>query len=231
MILEDAVEVLKGKAFWKHSKEGGERLKDRLKSSAESSESRNKDKVNIICAAKSKVIETLKDLVETFVCKAVKNSEICKYWEAILKNIRFLNDLIAADRTGNWDAHLQAVQNLLPLFRESDSINYLKYASLYLEQMRRLPVDHPEIHVMFMSRHFVVPQINGSFNAVSPDMKLEQSIQRSQKSVHGIIGQTRKSKYVTEWEVAYHETLSIVFRTLTCSNIGSRESYLHHELV
>ena len=32
-ILEDAVETLRWKAFWKHSKEGGERLKDQLKSS------------------------------------------------------------------------------------------------------------------------------------------------------------------------------------------------------
>ena len=89
-------------------------------------------------------------------------------------------------------------------------VNYLRYASLYLEQMRRLSIDHPEIRVMFMSEQFVVQKINESFNAVSPDVKLEQSIQqRSQKSVHGIIGQTRKSKYVTEWEVAYHEILSI----------------------
>ena len=86
---------------------------------------------------------------------------------------------------------------------------------------------------MFMSAYFVVQQINESFNAISSDMKLEQSIQRSQKSVHGIIGQTRKSKYVTEWEVAYHKILSInnVFHTLTYSNLGSRGSYVHHELV
>ena len=64
--------------------------------------------------------------------------------------------------------------------------------------MRRLPIDHSEIHVMLMSELFVVQQIKGSFNAVSPDMKLEQSIQRSQRSVHGIIRQTRKSKFVTE---------------------------------
>ena len=32
-----------------------------------------------------------------------------------------------------------------------------------------------------MLRHSVMQQINGSFNAVSPDMKLEQSIQRCQK--------------------------------------------------
>ena len=43
---------------------------------AESLESRNKGEVNIICAAKTEVIETLKDLVQTFVYKAVKNSEI-----------------------------------------------------------------------------------------------------------------------------------------------------------
>ena len=76
-------------------------------------------------------------------------------------------------------------------------------------------------------------QINGNFNAVFPGMKLEQSIQIYQESAHGIISDIRKSNYVTKWEVAYHDILSInnVLRTLTCSNLGSCKSYLHHELV
>ena len=79
---------------------------------------------------------------------------------------------------------------------------------------------------MFMLRHFFIKQINGSFNAVSPDMKLEQSIQRRQKIAQGIIVQPKNAKHVAEWEVAYHEILSIdnVFHTLACSNLGSRES-------
>ena len=96
--------------------EGGEGLKDQSIVIAQSLESRNKDKIKVICAAKSEVIETKKDLVETFVYKAVKNPETCKYWEAVLKNFPFLKDLIAADWTGNWDAYLQAVQNFLSLF-------------------------------------------------------------------------------------------------------------------
>ena len=156
LMLDDAVEALKWKEFWKHSKDGGERLIDQLKPIAESLDPRNKHEVKIICTAKSEVIETLKDLVETFFCRAVKNPEICKYWEAILKNIRFLKDLIAVNWTGNWDALLQAVQTFLTLFRGIDSINYLRYATLYLEQMSRLPIDHTEIHVMFMSGHFLV---------------------------------------------------------------------------
>ena len=51
LIPEDAAEALKWKEFWKHGKEGGERLKDNLKSTAESLESRNKNEVKIICAA------------------------------------------------------------------------------------------------------------------------------------------------------------------------------------
>ena len=57
--------------------------------------------------------------------------------------------------------------------------------------MGKLPQDHPEIYVKFMQGHFVVKQNNRQFNAVVPDMKPEQTIQRSKKSVKEITGQTR----------------------------------------
>ena len=38
LILEDELDVLKWKAFWKHSKEGGEKLKDQLTTIVESLE-------------------------------------------------------------------------------------------------------------------------------------------------------------------------------------------------
>ena len=83
-----------------------------------------------------------------------------------------------------------------------------------------------------MQGHFVVKQRYGSFNTVAGDMKLEQTIQQSQKSTGGIIGQTRQSEYVTKWEIFYHEILSITnaFRETTNSNLGSRETEIHHEL-
>ena len=75
---------------------------------------------------------------------------MCQYWENVLQNIRYLKDLITADRNGDWEGHLQAVQNVMPLFQECDSVNYLRYASLYLEQMWQLPENHPEIYEKFM---------------------------------------------------------------------------------
>ena len=83
-----------------------------------------------------------------------------------------------------------------------------------------------------MTGKFVVkPQI-GNFSGVFPDMKLEQTIQKSKKSAAGIISQTRQLSYVTEWELIYHEVLAIsnVYENITSAGLSFRETNLHHEL-
>ena len=74
-------------------------------------------------------------------------------------------------------------------FRECDNINYLRYASWYVEKMGKLPQDHPEMYEKFMQGHFVLKQNNREFNVVAPDMILVQTIQRSKKSVKGSNGE------------------------------------------
>ena len=77
---------------------------------------------------------------------------------------------------------MRTVEKLLPILQQCDSINYLRYASFYLEKMRQLPHEFPEIYNHFKNGEFVLIGKPGAFNAVSPDMKLEQTIQRSIKS-------------------------------------------------
>ena len=52
-------------------------------------------------------------------------------------------------------------------------------------------IEHPEIYQLFPSGHFViifVVKMNTiSFNGFAPDMKLEQTIQRSGKSYGGML--------------------------------------------
>ena len=57
-------------------------------------------------------------------------------------------------------------------------------------------------------------------------------INRSQKSVGGIIGQTRQREYITKWEIVYHEILAIsnTFRDLTHPKLGSNETNVHYKL-
>ena len=83
-----------------------------------------------------------------------------------------------------------------------------------------------------MNGLFVVKQKTECVNAVAGDLKLEQTINRPQKSASRILGQIRQREYVTKWEIVYHEipSMSNKFRSLTDSNLGSRETELHHEL-
>ena len=60
----------------------------------------------------------------------------CWYSKVILKNIRFLKNLIAANRKANRNAHLPAALDLISLFGECYSINFPRYDQTYLEQMR-----------------------------------------------------------------------------------------------
>ena len=72
----------------------------------------------------------------------------------------FAQDLIRADREGNWPLHLHSVQALLPLFAVFDRINYLRWCSLYLEDMRKLVDTAPDIFESFMAGKFQVPYSN-----------------------------------------------------------------------
>jgi len=47
--------------------------------------------------------------------------------------------------------------------------------------MRKLPEEYPEIYKNYLDGKFVVKTGHGHANAVAPDMKLEQTIQRSKK--------------------------------------------------
>ena len=93
-----------------------------------------------------------------------------------------VKDLVRADREGDWSLHLQTVLTILPLFAILDSTNYFRWASLYLEDMRQIPENAPEIHERFMAGEFPIKTKAGFFNAVGADMCLEQTINRSQKS-------------------------------------------------
>ena len=79
-----------------------------------------------------------------------------------------------------------------------------------------------------MEEKFVVKSNPGYFKAVAPDMKFEQTIQRTQKSFGGIIGQTKQVAYVTEWELIYHEVLAIsnCYEDLTQSSSSSSDAVI-----
>ena len=52
--------------------------------------------------------------------------------------------------------HLKAVDSLLPIFLGCDGINYLRYCSFYMEQIKRLKFTHNSLYLSCVSGDFFV---------------------------------------------------------------------------
>ena len=115
-------------------------------------------------------------LYKEFTDTSAAASEMVRYLETLLKLVNILKKLKPADRDGNWKGYLQAIQDMIPVFCQAGSVNYQRYCSFYLEMMRQLPEEHPSIYKSFIEGKFVAKTSAGFFNAVAPNMTLEQSI-------------------------------------------------------
>ena len=102
-------------------------------------------------------------------------SKTFAYWDRFIEMGWLAKDLVRADREGNWQLHLKTVEAVLPFFAVFNSINYLRWCSLYLEDMKVLPDTAPVVHAEFMAGQFVVKRFSIPFSAVATDMCLEQN--------------------------------------------------------
>ena len=135
------------------------------------------------------ILEGSKTSTQPLVCafvdfrnEAGKCSETFKYWDTFISLATHLGNLTRSDRGGNWNLHLQTVQTLLPIFMAFDSTNYIRWGSLYLEDMHKLPQASPEIHIAFQESRFAIKRTP---RATGADMALEQTINRSKKGTSG----------------------------------------------
>ena len=161
LIISEAIHSLQWEAFWlRHSKDKFKDELNYLQQLYQSFINKDIDVANLFNEAFLN-IATLKEEFDKFLQNVNKNSEFCRYLNGISKIVSIIKHLVPSDREGNWHGHLQAVQDLLPIFREADCIDYLRYASCYLEKMRMLPTEHPEIYELFFSGHFVVKTNTG----------------------------------------------------------------------
>ena len=135
--------------------------------------------------------ELLNDF-HNFVLSRCEESEMFRYWNNFLIMTSLMNDLIRADRCGDWHLHVKTVQKLLPIFHVMDRVNYARWSSIYLEDILTLEKNAPEVYAQFLNGRFTVKQSDTSNTSVSMDEALEQTINRTSKSNAGVIGITKK---------------------------------------
>ncbi|KAJ8879448.1 hypothetical protein PR048_020056 [Dryococelus australis] len=74
-----------------------------------------------------------------------KDSRTAKLWIIYLNMFDVAKAFIWSEKTRNFEMHLNAVENMLPIFASSGHNNYAKYARVYIQYMRELEKKYERI--------------------------------------------------------------------------------------
>ncbi len=92
------------------------------------------------CAKSQQIVDTLCNKIDTmladfkqFVLSHRASSATFAFWDDFIQLVSLFKDLIRADREGDWELHISTVQTIIPHFGAFGKINYLRWASIYLE--------------------------------------------------------------------------------------------------
>ncbi|KAK3869286.1 hypothetical protein Pcinc_025395 [Petrolisthes cinctipes] len=97
-----------------------------------------------------------------------------------------LRKYIRAERTGNWELHLQTIQEMPPYLAASGHNLYVKSARLFLQQMSNLKTQHPNVQQYFEEGFHVVRRSDRLWAGLSSDLIIEQVLMRSLKTCGGL---------------------------------------------
>ena len=80
---------------------------------------------------------------------SMATNRTAKLWLQYMAMVDILKKFIRAERTGNFNLHLEATNDMLPYFAAAGHNFYLKSAQLYLQKMSKLKTEHPDVHHHF----------------------------------------------------------------------------------
>ena len=99
----------------------------------------------------------------------LKYSRTAKLWLQYMDMIDILRKYIRAERTGNWELHLQTLSKMLPFLAASGHNNYTKCVWIYLQPMSLLQ-DHQEVYEHFKKGLHVIRRSDRYWAGLSSDL-------------------------------------------------------------
>ena len=125
----DAIKRLQMKAFWeKHQQSDFKEALEKMQLLCKQLTTKCTEKASSLIK-KLKTDKQVNDFltkVDAFLEECSQVSEQCKYYNNFLKIMSRIQNLVRADRTGDFMLYIKTIRELLPIFLGCDGINYLK---------------------------------------------------------------------------------------------------------
>ena len=169
------------------------------------------------------------DLFAIFKSENQERSNLFAFWDEYCSMVTTLLQFLKAERTGNWKLHLSSTAAMLPQFFAMDRQNYARYLPVYLADMQKLELTHPEVYKEFAEGNHSISRSGQPFSQVSTDMALEQSINADSKSSGGVIGISQSPSALERWFLTIHERASITSALKAMFGLQDGEQASHKE--
>ncbi|XP_065911780.1 uncharacterized protein [Dysidea avara] len=181
--------------------------------------------------AESKELLKLEGCLLKYKLFLAEKSRTAKLWLQYIEYVETLKLFVLAERTGNWNLHLIATEQMLNLFAATGHINYAKSSRLYLQLMRELPTDHPWLYCCFIEQGFhTVRRSDRYWAGLWTDLIIEQVMMRSIKSRGGLTrGRGVTESVHLQWIYSMHKCAGIHDAMTTATNLKHRTSEQHIE--
>jgi len=149
------------------------------------------------------------DLFAIFKSENQERSKLFAFWDEYCSMVTTLLQFLKAERTGNWKLHLSRTAAMLPQFFAMDRQNYARYLPVYLADMQKLELTHPDVCKEFAEGNHSISRSGQPFSEVSTDMAPEQSNNADLKSSGGVIGISQSPSALERRFLTIHERASI----------------------
>ncbi|KAI4474588.1 hypothetical protein M0804_014769 [Polistes exclamans] len=99
-----------------------------------------------------------------------------QYFECVVIALQF----IEAERSGNWQLHLQSIRKMLPIFHAADRTNYAESVQIYLQDMVNIEmtITESEYQKFATEGNFTVRRTDRSWCGIWTDMTIEPTLNR-----------------------------------------------------
>ena len=127
-------------------------------------------------------------------------SPLQKFWFSYLEMSELILNLIYSTRVGDWELYLSCVEQVVPWAFAYDRQKYARYLLPYLNDMRSLSEEKPEVYEALCRGEFSV-QMNSSnpFGRNEADKTIENTINRDCKTSGGFTGFSTSFSATQRW--------------------------------
>ena len=182
--------------------------------------------------ADSKLLNDVWSKVENLRKEIALNSETAQLWLQYANEIEVVKLFIVAERVGDWNLHLVAIDRMLNLFAATGHLHYAKCGRLYLQLMQDLPNSHPWLYKKFAEEGcHAIRRSKRYWSGLWSDLVIEQVMMKSLKSRGGLTtgrGMTESVRH--QWVHSMHRCSSIHHAMTVLTNLATKSSEQHEEL-